>query len=233
MARRTLAEYRNEVRHALGASPSSTLNVDSIINDALRMLCDEHRWQWLTAGPVQLSLVQDQPFVPLPADFGEVISLTQNRLWEGVMLAMTLDQIQLLRSQSPSIDTLAFRFHYAINSNATQPRIELYPTPRSNEADAITLLYRRVVPDLAQATDVPEIPRSFDVAFMWLCRAHALELEDDDSQSAARDRYEETIRRLMQRDGDDQSDLGPMQGGAASVGHGVYGPFQPRIVPDP
>lgn len=56
MARRTLAEYRLAVNHALGASPATGVDRDEIINDALQFLASCHEWNWRRGGPTRVSL---------------------------------------------------------------------------------------------------------------------------------------------------------------------------------
>lgn len=56
MARRTFAEYKASVVHALGAEPATGVDKAEVVQDALQHLANIHRWTWRRGGPVMLSL---------------------------------------------------------------------------------------------------------------------------------------------------------------------------------
>lgn len=240
MARRTYADYKNAVIHALGAEMSTGESSAEIVNDALEQLCSMRAWMWRRGGPVTLSLVADQNYIELPQDFGEEEHTTYPGSVNKLMIRVTMAEIQMLRANNSQ--PTGFTFYYAINSGSldednreeglTVNTLEVFPTPTASVADAITLSYFRNVDRLEDDTDVPQIPPWMDYALDLLCRAMAKTLEDDDAASAAQKAFDKIVPDLIRRDAGTQRRMGVMRGGLFPRTNTID-PMYPSSIGDP
>lgn len=168
----------------------------------------------------------------LPADFRDLIAYnTTSGLLKGIQFTSHGD---LLQKRAASFSTVGF--HYAaivhpINSagGAPVPRLEIWPTPSSNETAAITILYRRGWVSLENDSTLISIPTWMHPVFFEFLRAFAHGWEESDVATAS-----ERVMGVMQgpiwaaavqRDASIEADLGPvLHGAAGSSGYGS--PFQ-------
>lgn len=252
MARRTFADYKLSIQHALGNAPATGESTTELVNDALQHLCSMYPWTWLRGGPVSLTLTADQNYVELPQDFAEIESLNYPGTVARQMLKSTVEEIERLRSYT----TLppGFVFTYAVNSGQTEEDfivrqggtvdpsdptlglsvnvLEIYPTPTDTVVDALSLVYRRQVDRLTEDADIPPIPVWMDYAFDLLCRSFAMTLEDDNPANSAQQMFDKIIPTLIRRDADTQRRPGVMKGGLWPRSVSVD-PFYPTHIGDP
>lgn len=170
--------------------------------------------------------------IALPADFRDLIAYnTTSGLLKGIQFTSHGD---LLQKRAASFTTVGF--HYAIivhpiNSSsgaAPVPRMEIWPTPSSNETGAITILYRRGWSALTSDADLIQIPDWMHPTFFEFLRAFAHGWEESDNQTAS-----ERVSGVMngpiwatavRRDASIEADLGPIINGAAGAA-GYTTPF--------
>ncbi len=240
MARRTFAEYKAEVEHALGNTPSAGITTAGIVADALNSLCASRSWKWRRGGPVTADLTSGQEYVELPLDFGELTTIEYPGTVLRGMIPTSMATIERLRAStvSPSL----FGFYYAVSTGnideafpengLSVPTLELYPTPTATVTDALRITYLRDVPEMDTDTDIPQIPIWMDRAFALLCRAIAHELEDDDASSAARKAFDRELADCIRRDASSQTKYGTMAGGLYPHAEGLD-PFYPSNIGDP
>lgn len=240
MARRTFAEYKAEIVHGLGNSPSSGVTTASLVNDAMNSLCALHSWRWRRGGPVTADLTADQNYVELPLDFGELTTIQYPGSILRGMIPTSMAIIERLRAST--ISPALFGYYYAIltgNIDDDHPEnglavstIELYPTPSATVADALSITYLRDIAQLEDDDDIPQIPIWMDRALVMLCRAMAEEVEDDEVDSAARKAFENELAICKRRDMNSQSRYGVMTGGLYPKTEGLD-PFYPSQIGDP
>ena len=249
IARRTFADYKNLAKHALGGgSPDALVDLDAVINDALAHLQSVHNWKFLQNASVSLTLINQQPYVDLPADFENVTSVTYPETWTNGMIPTTLDELDRLRDAPVSTWTLGFWF--AVRTGVVDPssrtrgmlpdRLELYPTPTNNPSSGnidgpISIRYTRRFIPLVDDDDVPGFPRWMESAFTHLVRAHIQALEDDLPFADASPAYQvflSQLNDLMARDGMTQINLGQIVGGIDER-YGRPDQYQPESIPDP
>lgn len=240
MARRTFADYKAAIVHALGAEPSSGETSGEIVNDALQELCSMRSWRWRRGGPVSLDFVANQSYIELPQDFGEEEVITYPGSVAKQMIRVTMAELEKMRATTAQ--PVGFSYYYAINSGSlddsareeglTVNLIELYPTPTADVTDAITLTYLRNVDRLEDDADVPQIPPWMDFSLDLLCRAMAKTLEDDDPSNAFQVAFEKKVPQLFRRDSATQSRLGVMKGGLYPRSEQIS-PMYPSSIGDP
>lgn len=221
MARRTLAEYKDAVTHLLGNEPSTGVTSLQIVNDAVKDLCACHGWRWRNGGPYTLSLVADQAYVELPADFGEMNSIFYPGTLIRAMVPTTMAHVERLRAQA--VISPQYQYWYAVNvgqiddsapeEGLSIPVLELYPTPSESVADALSITYFRDVPELADDADVPMIPSWLDACLFHLVRHKAAVIEDADAGGPDRTEFERLLQQAKLRDGRTTGRLGVMKGG--------------------
>lgn len=240
MARRTFAEYKAAVVHALGAAPATGETTSELVNDALQHLINLRPWSWRRGGPVTLSMVADQSYIELPSDFGEEESVTYPGTIATQMIRTSMSELQRMRSFTTQ--PTGFTYYYAVNNGSYDEDfpeeglsvaiLELYPTPTSSLTDVVSLTYRRDVPRLEDDADVPMIPPWMDFAFNLLCRSFAMTLEDDNPANSAQQMFDRLIPELMKRDAQSQHRFGVMRGGIFPTTVPID-PMYPRSIGDP
>lgn len=240
--RRTFAEYKRDVLHALGNPASDELDISAgeIVNDALEHLAAMHPWQWLSTGQQDLDTVQDQPYIVLPDDFGTLIALEHSDSWARQMIPTTWPE--LLKMRGDPIDSWNWSYWYVINTGnvdpaapeagLTAPRLELYPTPAGSEAAAIRIVYRRHLRRLVADSDVPQWPAYMDRPLSLLARDFASVDYDDNPESAYSRSFARVLRDAMNHDGLSRRSFGQMRGGLHPKTPAVS-PLYPSTIPDP
>lgn len=240
MARRTFAEYKAAVVHALGADPATGVDKGRLVNDAMYHMANMHPWRWRRGGPARLSLVAGQSYVELPQDFGEVYSVQYPGSLSRQVIMTTVDDIEVKRAQE--ISPPGWTLWVAVNSGSldedareqglTVNVLEIWPTPTANETDALSIVYLRSMDELSEETDVPQIPPWLDYGLELLVRDFAHTVEDDNPESAARGRFASMMPEFVRRDSGTQTRFGVMQGGLVPRGQSVS-PFYPSHIGDP
>lgn len=240
MARRTFSDYKAAVVHALGAEPATGVDKGRVVNDALQHLVSMNSWRWRRGGPAALDLTADQSYVELPQDFGELYSIKYPGTTSRQVFVTTVEDIEFKRSTTTQPP--GYTYFVAVNSGSldederesglTVNVLELWPTPTVSETGALSLVYLRQVDDLAEDTDVPQIPAWMDYAFELLVRDFAHTLEDDNPESAARGRFASMLPDLIKRDVSTQRRFGVMHGGLQTTGD-LVSPFYPSNIADP
>lgn len=252
MARRTFADYKLAIQHALGNAPATGVTTTELANDALQHFCSLYPWSWLRGGPVALDLTADQDYVELPQDFGQIESLTYPGSTSRQMIQTTIEDIERMRSYT----TLppGFVFYYAVNSGQTEEDLiirqggtvnpsdptlglsinvlEIYPTPSATITDALSLVYRRQVDRMEEDDDIPPIPVWCDYPLDLLCRSLAMTVEDDNPGNSAQSMFDKMVPTLIRRDQDTQRRRGIMKGGLYPRSS-PSDPFYPSSIGDP
>lgn len=214
----TLTSLSNEVIHALGKSaPASPLTATIHVNDAVGWMCSSHQWSWLQED-LSLNLVDAQAYVAMPSDFGRLLVAHRVTTFARLVPVSFDKLIQYRATQLSAVEGMV-GFYYCLRAEkqasvtaAPVWRMELYPTPSASETGGIVGIYQRLPRAMTTGTDVPDMPDEYHIALKYLCRAMAIQSEED-RMSSDWDRYNEAIAILKQKDGDVQSDLGQMEGG--------------------
>lgn len=208
----TFADLQAACAHATGiATPETGSSWAMVVSDALTYLQNAHTWKWLNT-VLSLDFVAAQNYVALPADFLQIKAIRSGTTTRRRVIQTNLDEIALFRQ----IATTAGLVCYVAVSETGQvsgsvvpvPRLELYPTPGSNEVGALQGVYVR---QLTQSGTVPDVPAHFCPILKSITRAIAKDTENQDS-SAEWALVERALTPAIQRDGLSQPNYGPMRG---------------------
>lgn len=175
----TLTRLRNNVTWALtGGSVSSELDQDDIINEVGQAFYGAERWNFRMRPPVTLGVIAGESYIDLPIDFGEPVSVQMsNTLNYGVTLT-SIHEIQNLRSTTVTVTS---NYYWAAMVQPRQrsrteapppPRLELWPTPGSTDADILTIVYRARWTPLYNTDDVADVPDFAHGAFLMFLRRY-------------------------------------------------------------
>ena len=142
----TVQKCSDYLEHELYGGLPKGLDVLSLVNLAGESLANAHPWRWLVGASTTLDFVGGQSYVELPSDFRAVVSVDNTA---GLTSSMTETSItDILAQRTNSIIEGNWNYSYAVvqhratGGGAPLPRLELYPTPTSDLAGALTLFYR-------------------------------------------------------------------------------------------
>lgn len=159
------------------------------------------------------------PYVLLPSDLSEVISITATSSLEEIVHLTTLSVVNEMRN---SVLHDVFEYWAAVvfpsQSNTTSvvnaPRLEVFPAPGSLDADAFTMVYKAGWVVLDSMGDVPNIPIGMEPLFTMLVREFAVGTVGNDLITRLHNlELSNAVRVTKQRYGMTQPNLGQMTGG--------------------
>jgi len=227
----TLNDMRNQAQYTVGGTIDPRLDVDAICNEAGRYLFDLHSWNWRLRPPVGVDFHNGQGFVLLPKDFGstgEVLSLDMSETLSYRAEPVDISEIAQLRELASGDTTYSYRYalvfpgQYTSTSAPDVPRLEIYPTPTSDEENAATLTYRASWRDLTQGNEVANVPTSFDFLLKQIVGAYAKSYVNDDPRELEMIPQSSTFDRMARADGAAMANLGPIRGGILAPGGRDY-----------
>jgi hypothetical protein len=231
---KTAADYIADMKHALGGDPDSRLNLYAVLNEAIEYLFNCHAWKWRKRPPVNLSFTATQEYITLPADFGEIVSIEVKSNFMRNVEQTSVSHIMFMRSainqNNPSLAVyvaLSWPTQTTTTAAPANPRLEIYPTPATTEANVLSIQYRagaiRIATDAS--TTVPNIPPKLERALSLLCRAYVLHYEEE-TETISYDDFNREIGPHKEADGRTQGYMGQIMNGAARPRRcGIYRPF--------
>lgn len=173
---KTAQYYLGQIRAASGGRIDDRTDGFELLNDAGHYLTNMHDWGWLARPPANLNFVASQEYVTLPSDFGNMLSIEVPNSLQTTVQEETLERILYLRGSSLNDP---FRYHVAVvfptQTSVTvapgNPRLEIWPTPGSNESNALRISYRAGWTVLTAVNSVPNIPVDVEPLFIQIVRA--------------------------------------------------------------
>lgn len=163
-------------------------------------------------------------FIALPADFAGLRVLQRNGGQFGPCVPTGMQRLTQYRTNGGIYSIAPSGFLYAVRtipqiSATTSPtkRLELYPTPLAAETVIMAGEYTRFVPKVSGGTAVADIALNLFPCLRRLCRALAISTEEERAGEDWR-MYERMLATAISRDGDEQPNLGQLQGGVDDVG---------------
>jgi hypothetical protein len=171
------SELKNNARQAASGDPDARTPLGEIVNGALEYFVTLHQWTWRTAIQT-LSFVAGDGRILLPDDFGELVDVVGFQAKYTAVRPGSWPQIVRTRVHG-MLDGAYLLYHVTAQpvADATLPPkrcIEIAPLPAANQADALYVTYRRIVPMLAGDDDYPAIPYGLHGLLRTLVRAMAV-----------------------------------------------------------
>lgn len=215
------------MEHALGSSQGDTLDPWDVVNAAGLWFTGAHQWKYLERPSAIIQFVQGQSWAALPSDFQELIKIAfTSGLTARFFLSTTATIADYRTAQmnfglAVTYGAITFLPPSAAPFGAPTPRLELYPTPQTNNPTALTCFYRGgwVFPSTVDDEDGIQIPQYAEVAFLQTLRSFALGYQKEDLDQRLALLVSGTIwDGAMTADGLQQPDFGKMRGGAVSIG---------------
>lgn len=120
--------------------------------------------------------------VNLPSDFEKMLSLAPS----SQTIAWTqghIDEINQLRQNSFAGFGYMYDIGYSPQASVTASplaRLELFPVPSAAATDVARMIYLRTIDNLANGTDVPDVPVHLHPVLKQICREFATSDEDQD-----------------------------------------------------
>lgn len=137
----TKAQADSFITESLGGTPES-LDTVQIINMAGTTMVNMREWHWCRRTNTQLSLVQDQAYIDLPADLlivDAINSATAHEVVQWVTRDQFLRWVRGDYGNSPPGHIVTVGGENV--SNVVLLRLHIYPPPAAAVADAINLSY--------------------------------------------------------------------------------------------
>jgi len=162
----------------IGAEFDARIDLLRVINEAGDYLCSMHEWPWLRRPSVLLDFVAEQPYIELPADFHDILSIQS--VFDTLRNVRRVGREAIDRLRGAAVDP-PFDYYVALEyppqtdtaSRPPKPRLNLYPVPEADEPGVLRLAYEAGWTRLDDLTDVPNIPSDCDALLIELIRAHA------------------------------------------------------------
>lgn len=210
-------------RHALyHGDLSAEIDGYGALNRAGDALTSCHSWGWLARPAATIPLVSGQSYAEWPSDFAEMIGYQGSSTFNTTLSLVTLQRLAEMRSTTTSV--AGFAYHGAIvyapqdGDTPPTPRLDLWPTPSADVADAFTVFYRAGWTELSEPDDPIALPLWMEQLYIEFALAHVLGLEMPEegnvSQRVAQVLTSPTMVDAKRRDGRIQPFFGIMRGGA-------------------
>lgn len=189
----------------------------AIVNTAGRHLLSMYPWSFVGKASATLDVTANQSYIALPVDFGNLDSINAtNSLYRRIRMT-SVGEILGLRTSLVSVG--AWTYVGAISwASATQPRLEIWPTPSETQLAAITIFYKARWVDLTSDTATVLVPTHLEPLLIQLVRAFArgYEMEDQATLGARLAEIEQgpIMAAAARFDASQQYNLGPMRGSA-------------------
>ena len=178
----TLRDCARHLQGTLGGEPDQSSSAE-IANMAGTWFTTFHGWKFLERQSVVVAFVSGQEYADLPANLQTVIDVqTTDSLTSGFEWTSLSELLQLRTKNFPSPQYyLGALSHHDDGDSQQHPRLELWPTPASDGADALTMFYRAGWAQLANDADQVFIPGFVEPAYIETLRAYARGWEEDDT----------------------------------------------------
>jgi hypothetical protein len=224
----TIEGCHKHIVHTLGGEPS--MDSDEIVNACGTWFTAAHDWKYLERPSVLLPFTLNQSYITLPTDLGDIIKIQFTNGLTARFFLTTLGTIADYRTSQMNfgISVTYGCMVYAPSTNPLggppTPRLEIYPTPQSNLANALTLFYRStwapVTPDDSET--FVNIPQYAEPAFLQALRQFARGYQDEEHATMGQ-RLADLMAgpvwgAAIEQDGLTQPEYGKMRGGAVAIG---------------
>lgn len=208
----------NTITHAVGVMEASHNPID-IVNDAGEYITMCHPWEHRGRPTINFTFLAGREWTELPPGVEQILEVQPVN---ADLLRMRLTDIEEVDRRRQNLATTAYGYDVALvmkPQDGDDEHIEHYGlsiAPALAEDLPCRLTYVEGWRPLVKVTDVPYIPRKFERALLLACRAFARNVEDEDADPAEDKPLQKELAKLIEDDGEMQTDLGPMRGGVAA-----------------
>lgn len=233
----TLNDLRAEVTHALdGGEPSAQFTINGLINAAGIAFFDWHSWKFKSRQKTTLSTVSGSNRVELPPDFSEHVSIRRNTagiqmVSMGEIALQDAGNVSRAASTGYYLGTIVYPTPEPSNPAVLPlPFLYIVPQPSGNTDTAFDLWYKSkwatlveqvdisVTPNVTTYNAIAHVPTYCEAALREFCALYARGKEHDrmleHMEVFSRSKLFEHAKRA---DGRQQSEYGPVTGGAVQV----------------
>ena len=251
----SFADAKAHVLLACGGDPSTTSHmtvpkrIAQILNFAGHHLYS-HAWTWRERTAKNLTLTENQDFIPLPDDVGTILNVYPNGNTFRRVFLISPEAFSRFESDNLTITDAVFYVTLSrakpgddnTSTNQQPPRrFDIYPTPRTTQADAFSIRYRAEFQDVLSTqvdADTGFIPvESFcEALYLEYVRAFAEGGEIGDTlQRVAIIDASPLLQEAMRRDGVETPNYGPlpMAVRGRTTSYGGLNFFPNGNIPDP
>lgn len=218
----TLDQLRATVQLALdGQSADAQFGSDTnLINEAISEFSGMHPWAWRRAA-LSLNTIASQNYIDLPTDLAHVDNIAAVGTSLAPTQPVTLEELVAMRQASLGVSGNRWYWSVSWQSQASvtvlpRPRLELYPTPTASVTPAFVGHYQKIIANLTDPTDVPNVPSNLQPLLRQWVRLFARReygLSLGEQQKA----FDANLARALNEEGAVQRNLGPLRGGTDDV----------------
>lgn len=212
------SEYISLMQHAIGGgTPATGHDLDQTFQRAGRALFGKKSWPWLMQGPISLAASAGSPEIALPADFQELVSITETT--NPLAPVHLTNAVEVMHRRVLPIRGYGYQVALtgwdgqATPGVSVTPRMLLDRTPTQDGTPTFSMMYRRGWTEVVDDDAVPNMPAYMENALVYLCRSMAWAMENDDEHPDAA-RAEKEIADQWDQYGRAQRVLGQIRGGA-------------------
>jgi hypothetical protein len=173
--------------------------------------------------------------IALPTDVESILSLQPGSLTRS-FAPCSVDQLQIARQSASGAGGFGYLWTFGYSSQAAVTaapiaRIELHPVPSAAASDLARIVYHRTIDNLANNTDVPDVPVFLHPVLKQLCRQFATQDEDqDDWKKIEGSRAEAMLTQAIEADGQSMPVAGRLGDQLGLYGGGCHSPFPPQAM---
>lgn len=180
----------------LTTSDISDADLLTIINEGLREIATQHRWEWLFKSST-LNSTADTAEIALPADFMFMGMVQRNGTKDSPLQNISFEEYKYWYGDDVSSSTTP-TFYYIRFDDGTG-YIGIYPTPSTTTTALLDIYYYRTPTELSAGGDTPEFDARFHSALVDYAAYRLWEREEyfDESQRAFQ-RYARRLREMLQ-----------------------------------
>lgn len=220
------------IAHKTDSPDAGAMSGIAIVNEAGRFIVSLRPWNFQLRPSATLALVSGQNYLLLPADFGRIAGPpTTHPSGQRIrqMQMSTFDIVTRMRgSLNPTsgidgtyIGAVVFAPAAGGFGGPPVPRIEVWPPVAQSDATAFALPYYACWDERSDDAQFVNVPPYAEDLLRHLVREIAAGYENDDEKSVWA-REDEILasslyKKVALADGGHQTNLGPLQGGAADL----------------
>lgn len=219
--------------NAAGGKTDPRIDPTAIINLCGDTLCRAAQWSWLQRPSVPLVFVEGQDHVPLPDDFGQIVSIEPDEDLNYDVELTTLASVEVMRRASvftPLKYWVAVQMAPQVSATE-EPKYQLaiWPEPASTLSGRLHLVYTGRWRYLTEGDQVANIPLKAELLLIMLCRSVIRGMHERKSELTVIGEFLESavLRKAIEEDGYTQQNYGTSEGGIDQPGEElVYRPYQ-------